>query len=79
MIQYLSRFLAKLNVSLIPLYNLTKKTVPFKWTGEHQKIFDELKQLVTQAPAVSLPTRDGVFLLEIDSSRIGTGGVLKQI
>ena len=79
MIQYLSRFLPRLNISLIPLYELTKKTVPFKWTDKHQEIFEKLKEAVTTAPAVSLPTRTGIYILEIDSSREGTGAVLKQM
>ena len=78
MVQYLARFLPKLNVSLIPLYELTKKSVPFKWTKEHQEIFEKLKHEVTVAPAVSLPTRDGQFLVEVDTSRIGTGSMLQQ-
>ena len=79
LIQYLARFLPKLNISLIPLYELTKKGTTFKWTDEHQKIFEDLKDLVTKAPAITLPTRNGVYLLEVDTSRIGTGSILKQI
>lgn len=79
MIQYLSRFIPKLNISLTPLYNLTKKSVKFKWTDEHQEVFDSLKKLVTEAPAISLPTRDGVYIMEADTSRIGSGAILKQI
>ena len=28
----------------MPIYNLTRKGIPFEWTEEHQKIFEGLKR-----------------------------------
>ena len=40
LVNYLSMYLKDLQKRLIPIYNLTRKGVPFEWTDEHQKIFE---------------------------------------
>ena len=42
-VNYLGMFCPDLQKLLRPIYKLTKKTVKFRWTKEHQKNFDEIK------------------------------------
>ena len=42
-VNYLGMFCPDLQKLLRPIYELTKKTVKFHWTEEHQKNFDEIK------------------------------------
>ena len=39
---YYCRFIRNYSEKVQPLAELTKKDVPFKWTEEHQKAFDNL-------------------------------------
>ncbi|KAK9731508.1 hypothetical protein QE152_g13609 [Popillia japonica] len=46
-ITYYGRFIENLHVKCIPLYRLLKKNIPFVWTPEDDKIFNELTQILT--------------------------------
>ena len=61
-INYLSMYLKDLQKRLIPIYNLTRKGVPFKWTDEHQKIFEGLKD-IANPPVLVMPNNKGHFTL----------------
>ena len=50
LINYLSMYLKDLQKRLIPIYNLTRKGVPFEWTDEHQSIFEGLKKDIANPP-----------------------------
>ena len=62
-----------------PLTNLTKKDVPFAWTDECQKAFDELKERFLEEPILKMPDTTKQFILETDASKWATGAVIKQI
>ena len=78
MVNFLSLFLPNLRCLLIPIYNLQKKSKKFKWTGETEKAFNDIKQLLINRPVLKAPTPDGLFHLESDTSREGVGGTLLQ-
>ena len=63
-------YLKDLQKRLIPIYNLTRKGVPFEWTDEHQKIFEGLKKDIANPPVL-------VTLLS-DTSGVACGAALSQ-
>ena len=62
----------------VPLHELTKNGVSFRWGPSQQQAFDALKSKLTQAPLLQLPDFDKTFEHECDASGIGIGGVLIQ-
>ena len=61
-----------------PLYNLTKKDVPFLWSDECQKAFDQLKAVLTSDSVVAYPDFSKPFILSTDASTTAIAGVLSQ-
>ena len=49
------RFVERLSKIAVPLTHLLRKDVKFEWTGKCQESFDELKQLLTSTPDLTLP------------------------
>ena len=78
MVNFLATFLPSLQKHLIPIYNLTKKNILFKWTDECQKSFDIIKELLTKPPILHMPNTTGLYTLMSDTSIVATGGVLYQ-
>ena len=68
MVNFLSSFLPNLQQLLIPIYNLQKKTKKFKWTEEAEKAFNDIKELLVSPPILKVPTPNGLFHLESDTS-----------
>ena len=62
----------------MPIYDLQKKAKKFKWTNEAKNAFNEIKKLLVCPPVLKVPTPDGLFRLESDTSREGVGGTLLQ-
>ena len=56
-------YLKDLQKRLIPIYNLTRKAVLFKWTDEHQKIFEGLKKDIANPPVLVMQNNKGHFTL----------------
>ena len=61
-----------------PLNALTSEKIPFEWTPTCQEAFDTLKEKITQALALRMPTDTDPFRIETDGSRIGIGAILTQ-
>lgn len=61
-----------------PLYPLTKESLPFKWTEEHQEAFDLIKRALLSAPALALPDLTKPFVLYVDERAGVARGVLTQ-
>lgn len=56
----------------IPLYAVTGKN-RFYWGDEQQSAFDKVKLALTSAPVLTLPNKDGQFILDTDASEFAIG------
>jgi hypothetical protein len=59
------------------LYLLTKESGEFRWSSEHQRVFEILEALLT-APALALPDLNKPFILYVDERAGVARGVLTQ-
>ena len=58
------------------LTDLTKKTVPSKWTPEHEAQFQEIKEKLSSLRLLGTPASDGKFVVITDASLVGGRGAL---
>ena len=79
MVNYLSLFCKDLQQTLKPIYELTRKEMPFYWTEFHQKAFEHVKELLIKHPVLHLPRPGGRFILYCDTSKTHTGSSLWQM
>ena len=78
-VNYLSLFCKDLQKILKPIYELTRKEMPFHWPELHQKAFLEVKELLVKPPILHLPRSIGRFILYCDTSKTHTGSSLWQV
>ena len=76
MINYLNRFSPVLSQISDPLRQLMKKEVPFVWQPEHQKAFQDFKQVITEAPVLAYYDPNKKNVIQSDASMKGLGCVL---
>ena len=79
MVNHLSLFCKDLQKTLKPIYELTRKEMPFYWTEFHQKAFEQVKELLIKPPVLYLPRPGGRFILYCDTSKTHTGSSLWQM
>ncbi|ESK81074.1 pro-pol protein, partial [Moniliophthora roreri MCA 2997] len=72
------KFIGNYSAIAKPLYDLTKKGVPFEWTADCDRAFNTLKQCFQQEPVLRLPDPARAFVVETDALKWATGGVLRQ-
>ena len=53
MINYLSKFSARLSEIAEPIRELAKDKVPFNWGPEHQSAFTQMKKEIASAPILA--------------------------
>ena len=61
-----------------PLRRLTEKNVKFRWNGDCDSAFLEIKRGLTSAPIMAYPQFDKEFILDTDASGSAIGAVLSQ-
>ena len=71
-----SRFLSQLGERALPLYQLMKKTSPFKWNGKADEAFQDLKRMLSTAPVLAVPTDKEPLLLYIAATSRAVNTVL---
>ncbi len=76
---YYRRFIQNYASVAAPLYNLTRQGVKFHVNHEVRSAFHELKRLLVTSPVLAYPRWDLPFILQVDASKKGMGGVLTQI
>ena len=79
MVNFVSIFCPELQNLLKPIYELTRKGLPFIWEDEQQKALDEIESRLLKPPVLSMPDKRGRFLLYSDTSKYATGSALYQI
>ena len=75
---YYRRFVEGFSILAGPITKLLRKDVKFQWDGQCQRAFEELKQQLTSAPVLTLPSGRGGFVIYSDASYQGLGCVLMQ-
>ena len=76
---YYRRFIPNFSVIANPLSQLTRKDVPFIWSEDCQRAFEELKNRLVTSPIMAYPLDSGQYLLDTDASDVAIGAVLSQI
>ncbi|KZV32740.1 hypothetical protein F511_32166 [Dorcoceras hygrometricum] len=75
---YYRRFIEKFSSIARPMTQLTQKDKRFVWTDECEYSFQTLKEKLTTAPVLALPSGSGGFVVCSDASLSGLGCVLMQ-
>ena len=61
-----------------PFFELLKDDVPLKWTKEHEKLFQNIKDRISEETIPAVPNPMYPFHIHVDSSSISTGYYLVQ-
>src|SRR5579859_7215457 len=72
------RFIQDFSHVARPLFELTKKDIPFQWGHPQNTAFQALIQAFTTAPVLALPDHSKPFRLITDASDFATGAILEQ-
>ena len=59
-------------------YDLIKDSTPFHWTHDHEKLFQSIKDRISEDTILAVPSTDYPFHIHVDSSNVGTGCILVQ-
>ena len=60
------------------LTKLLRKIIKFEWSDKCQNSFEQLKEMLVEAPILTQPTSRKEYTLYSDASGIGLGCVLMQ-
>ena len=61
-----------------PFYDLSKDSTSFNWTDERERIFQSIKDRISEDTILAVPSTDYPFHILVDSSNVGTGCILIQ-
>ena len=78
MINYLSKFSARLSKLSEPIQELSKDRVPFNWGLEHREAFDAKKRELVKVPILAYYDPNKETVLQTDTSIKGLGACLLQ-
>ena len=67
-----------LHVDIQPFYDLIRDSTPFHWTHEPKKLFQSIKDRISEDTILAVPSTDYPFHIHVDSSNAGTGCILIQ-
>ena len=76
--RYYRRFIEFSSQIAYPITTLQKKSVRFILNQQCQDSFEKLKQLLTTTPGIKVVNPSKDFVVCIDASKKGLGGVLTQ-
>jgi hypothetical protein len=76
--RYYQKYIREYSRLASPLFELTKKDVPFVWNQDCQRAFDALKRALVEAPILVRPNFRKPFCLDVDWSTKGVSAILSQ-
>ena len=62
MLNFLSKYVYKMQLYLTPFYNILRQQNNFEWTTEHQTRFEEIKKLLTQQISIQFQIQINHFM-----------------
>ena len=78
-LNFYTRFIEKPHINFKPFYDLLHETTPWKWTDEHETLFQKLKTSLTSETEHTIPNTKHPFFITVDASLIGLGTVRFQL
>ena len=78
MLNFLSKYVYKMQLILRRFYNILRQQNNFEWTTEHQTRFKEIKKLLTEQISNTIPDPNQPFYAMCDASNFGIGAALLQ-
>ena len=54
-LEFYSMYIKKLRVDKKPFYNLIKTETTFEWTLEHEKLFRQIKERISEDTILAIP------------------------
>ena len=78
LVGYYCRFVKDFSRISAPLTKLTHKGEKFLWNNDCEVSFQKLKEYLTSAPVLALPSGTEGYVVYCDASRVGLGCVLMQ-
>ena len=78
-LDFYTKFIEKLHINLKPFNDLLHENTPWKWTDEHESLFQKLKMSLTSETELTIPKTKHPFFITVDASLIGLGAVLFQL
>ena len=73
-IGFYSMYIKSLHVDSLPFYDLLKTETTFQWTDEHEKLFREIKDRISEDTVLAIPDTRYPY----HASSIGVGSILVQ-
>ena len=77
-LNFYTKFIEKLHINLKPFYDLLHENTPWKWTDEHESLFQKLKMSLTSETELTITNTKHPLFTTVDASLIGLGAVLFQ-
>ena len=59
-------------------YNLVRDSTSFHWTEEHEKLFQTIKDRISEDTTLAVPSTDYLLHVHVESSNVGTSYILTQ-
>ena len=75
---FYSKFINKLHISLKPIYTLLHDDVSFEWTFDPDNLFNEIELSLSKGAELAIPNTTHPFYITVDASLIGLVAVLFQ-
>ena len=75
---FFSCYIKNLHVDSQPFYELFKDSTSVHWTDEHEKLFQSIKDRISEDTILAVPATDYRFHIHVDSSNVGTGCIFIQ-
>ena len=77
-LNFLPKYVYGMQPILQPLYKLLHKETEFKWTKEHQTVFEKMKQTITKQLEITMLVTSKPFYIITDASNTGIRAALLQ-
>lgn len=78
MVNYVGKFVPNLTAHTAQMRSLLCNSTEWSWNSNHQKEFDDLKRLITEAPVLRFYDEKRRTKISADASKSGIGAVLLQ-
>ena len=78
-LNFYTKLIERLHINHKPFYDLLHENTHWKWTDEHEQLFQKLIMSLTSETELTIPNTKHPFFITVDASLIGLGAVCFQL